>query len=352
MKLKANQVASVLADPSRYPALLFYGPDAGLVSERAAAARQGYARVGAVGDGDAAVEIQELAEETLKADPASLGAAAFAQSLFGEQTVLRLRLRGEAAKKALETLAQEARAQSAPHYPVVVEAGDLKPSSGLRKLFEQSKTWGVIACYPDTARAKSDVVEAMLRQAGLSIDPKALALLLSMLGDDRAQTRQEINKLILYKDARREGDGPAVTAQDITAILATSPTVSADTLLEKIIAGNLKDLDRTLIGLDEQGLVPAQVLRGLISRLRDVELLKAETAQGASLEQAFGRIRLSKFHPRAKLFSAAVGWFSAGRLSRALSLTLTTELAMRQTGSRESVLLNRCALALSRLPKG
>ncbi len=100
-----------------------------------------------------------------------------------------------------KTLADDVKALCAappPDTTVLIEAGDLKKGVGLRSVVEAARQAIALPCYSDDARSVDTVIDDELRNAGLSIDPEARALLRRNLGGDRMATRAEVAKLALY----------------------------------------------------------------------------------------------------------------------------------------------------------
>src|SRR4030095_182106 len=76
---------------------------------------------------------------------------------------------------------------------LIVEAGNLRPDSGLRKAFEANKTAAALLCSSD-ARALSQMIESELADAGLNIDRETRGYLMTRLGADQALSRSEVVK--------------------------------------------------------------------------------------------------------------------------------------------------------------
>ena len=70
--------------------------------------------------------------------------------------------------------------------------------------------------------------------AGLTPDPAALSYLLANLGGDRALTRSELDKLVLYV-----GKGPRVTLADAAAMVGDSAERTLDDLSHAVAGGDV-----------------------------------------------------------------------------------------------------------------
>ena len=169
--------------------LLLYGPDQGLVHERADI----LART-VVDDLRDPFRVVELTGKTLKEDPARLADEANALSFGGGGRVIRL----QDATDSLSALFKEFFASSRIEALVIVEAGPLKAQSSLRKTFEGAKNAAVIACYEDEKADLRNIVKESLGKHNISVSPDALAVLIDCLGADRLMSRSELDKLALY----------------------------------------------------------------------------------------------------------------------------------------------------------
>src|SRR6185437_13779323 len=127
---------------------LVYGPDAGLVQERAEKLLKSV-----VPDLTDPFNVSDLSEAVLLNDPARLADEAAAISMMGGRRVVRVRGASNDLADLFESFLDDPPGDAL----VVVEAGDLNKGTGLRKLFEADKAAAAIACYADTVRNLEEV---------------------------------------------------------------------------------------------------------------------------------------------------------------------------------------------------
>src|SRR5689334_5862689 len=166
--------------PRNIIAVLIYGPDQGLVRERAETLAKSV-----VPELTDAFRVAELDEATLNADPARLFDEAAAISMLGGRRVVRVRGAGNTLAKLFEEFLDAPAGDAL----IVVEGGDLSKSAAIRRVFEAADNAASIACYGDTARDLPDVVRIALKAEGLAITPDALDYAAARLGSDRGVTR-------------------------------------------------------------------------------------------------------------------------------------------------------------------
>src|SRR6202042_1660080 len=115
---------------------------------------------------------------------------------------------------------------------IVIEAGELRPESPLRKACERAKTGVAIACYPDTERDLAKLIDDELKLSGLRIAPDARAVLMTLLGGARQASRNEWRKLTLYAHGKGE-----VTLDDVMAVVADASELKIDPIVDGAFAG-------------------------------------------------------------------------------------------------------------------
>src|SRR5690348_10447250 len=172
--LRGKDVDSFLArpDPGR-PIVLLYGPDAGLVRERADALM-----ASAVDDPNDPFSLVRLDGDELAAEPSRLVDEAMTVPLFGGRRAIRVKAGSRSFASGVETLTDS----PIKDCRIVIEAGELRPEAPLRKVCERAKNAVAIACYPDTERDLAKLIDDELRLSNLKIAQDARATLMSLLG--------------------------------------------------------------------------------------------------------------------------------------------------------------------------
>lgn len=335
MKLSQPEVERFLKQPDpRRPAALIYGPDEGLVRERA------LALIGAVLDDLAdPFRMSELAADSLRGDPARLVDEARSLCLMGGRRVVRLRQASDQHSAPCRALL----ALDAIEALVVVEAGDLGKSSSLRKLFEQAGNAVAIACYRDEGRDLAQLIDRLLAELGLRADAEARSHLIEHLGGDRAVTRAELQKLALYMDAAPGGPLRPVGLAEAAAVIGDSSALGIDDLVHATALGHPDQLEHCLERLLGQGEAPVRLLRATANHFARLHRFAAQTEQGASAEQLIARAMPPIHFRRRPDTQQALRLWSSVRLRRGLARLLAAEIACKTTG-RPAALLCRSTL--------
>ena len=231
--IKASDAEAFIArpDPAR-PVVLIFGPDAGLVSERATALIKA-----SVDDVNDPFSLVRLEAEELSANPARLAEEAQTIPLFGGRRAVWAKAGSRNIAPAVEAVLGLPTSECR----VVIEAGDLRRNSPLRVLCERAKNAAALPCYADTERDLGRLVDSEMRAAGLALKPDARAMLIPLLGGDRAASRNELRKLALYARGRAEID-----VDDIAAVVSDASALALDELVDTAFAGRPSDLEAQL----------------------------------------------------------------------------------------------------------
>jgi DNA polymerase III subunit delta len=325
---KSSAVASFLRSPdASCRAVLLYGPDAGLVAERAAALAATFAR----GDKGGA-EIVRLDDRDLAEDPARLEVELRTKPMFAASQVVRV-----TAGARLDVPGLKALLASPFDNALIVEAGNLRPDSALRKLFEKDKQAAALPCYGDE-RGLASLIDAELAHAGLRIDHETRRYLMTRLGADQALSRSEVTKLALY--AKGEGN---VSHEDIDAIVGDAAETALETFVYAASGGDAAVALRELQRLAASGTEAQAALIALARHF--TQLHKVAAAQSA--EEAVKSLRPRPHFKREPEFLAHSRRLGAARLSHMLPLIQETIRRTRRSPELEGAFTERLLLTLT-----
>jgi DNA polymerase-3 subunit delta len=335
VKIEPRQVEAFLRKPDPgVRAVVFHGDDDGLIAERAAALARTVCP-----DLNDPFRVVDIAGETLKADPARLADEFGAMSLMGGRRVIRVRPAGEESAAAVENLV----AATAGDALIVLEAGNLTKRSTLRSLAEAERCLAALACYMDGDEALEKLVGSAVREAGLAIEPAALDWIVDRLGGDRAQSRSEIDKLLLYKE---DDPGRTITVQDAVEILGDTAAIGIDEVIAATFDGELAALDRALDRVFAEGGNPVQLVRAL---QRHADQLHLVSGHGGRFESAIHKVRgLPRGGPVRQRFERHLRAWPLSRLSAALSTILDAEIECKSTGLPDQTIAQRLCFRLGR----
>jgi DNA polymerase-3 subunit delta len=329
---KSSAVASFLKSPKpNCRAVLVYGPDAGLVAERATALAQHFE-----GRGKSSAEIVRLDDRDLAEDPARLEIELKTAPMFASHSVVRL-----AAGPRLDVPALKALLATEFANPLIVEAGNLRPDSGLRKLFEAHKTAAALPCYSDE-RSLAGLIDAELSNAGLRIDRDTRDYLMTRLGADQALSRAECVKLALYAQGRGR-----ISHEDVEAIVGDAAETAIENFVYATSGGDVRAALGELQRLAAAGTNRAAALSALGRHFTQLHRVASTASSGGSLEDSVKALRPRPHFKREPLFVAHCKRWGAARLAHALPLIQEAMHRSRRAPDLESAFAERLVLALT-----
>ncbi len=319
MKLAGARVAAFLQKPDPdIRAVLIYGPDEGLVRERAAT----IARTVCADLADP-FRVADLSAAALAADAARLADEAAQLSLTGGRRVVRVRGAGDTLAKLfaefLKTVSGDAL--------TIVESGDLPTRSTLRRAFETAPAGAAVACYPDTPRDLAAVIRETLAAHRVTVSRDAGQFLVEHLGGDRGLTRSELEKLVLYV-----GDGRRIELEDVRLSVSDSAALELDDAVMAAAEGDLPKLERVLGRVFQEGELPVSVIRALLRHLHRLDLLSAQLAAGGALDEVVRAARPPIFFKQENNFRRQLGLWTEARLRPELDRVARAERDIKTTG--------------------
>lgn len=334
---KAHEVERWLARPeATYRIVLIYGPDRGLVSERA--------RRFAEGTGlplDDPFTVVRLDAGEVEQQPGRLADEAQTVPMFSSQRLIWVK--GGANQKALVADITALIAAPPADCVVLIEAGDLRKGSALRAAVERGDGAMALPCYADDGRGIDAVIDEALGAAGLAIALDARQALKANLGGDRLATRGELEKLALYCAGKGE-----VTVEDIRLLTGDVAGLSADETVDAVITGQFKEFDNTFGRFLSAGNPPFLILSATLRQVHALQVLRrAMDANGQSASAAVASARPPVFFSRRKTVETALTRWSAAALQGAADRLQAAILRTRRTPALAIPIARQALMALA-----
>ncbi|MCC8933215.1 DNA polymerase III subunit delta [Rhizobium sp. 'Codium 1'] len=281
-EIKSHEFEGFLHKSVRhYRIFVIYGPDRGLVAERGAQIAKSTGVD--LADGFALIKLDA---SDIQSDPGRLLDEVNAFGLFGGEKLIWIR--GAANEKQLVDGLAHIASQPPEGSYVLVEAGDLKKGSALRKVAESERRIACIACYQDDARALNGLIDTELAASNMRITPAARQLLLDSIGGDRIASRNEVQKLILYcmKDE-------LIDEAHVLDIVGDASAVSIDEVVDAVLAGDPDGFLHAVQKVIASKTAVFLVLQGTMKQLQSLELMRLEMEerqqQAPQVMQTLGR---------------------------------------------------------------
>jgi len=332
--LKSADIERFIArpDPAR-PIALVYGPDAGLVHERAERLIKA-----SIDDPSDPFSLVRLNGDDLAGEPSRLVEEANTIPLFGGRRAVWVKAGSRNFAAAVEALT----AAAPPDCRVVIEAGDLRRNAPLRAICERAKNAVTLPCYVDDERTLAALIDDEMRTAGITISSDARTALVPLLGGDRLASRSELQKLALY--ARDRG---SVELADVMAVIADASTLALDELIDAAFAGRTVELEAQFAKTQVAGTSAGTIVSAALRQVAGLHRARLAVEDGMSSQQAVeGMQPFVHFSRKAAVESALRTW-SSERLERAMGQLAEALLETRRQPDLADAIAQRTLLSLA-----
>ncbi|MEZ5815298.1 MAG: DNA polymerase III subunit delta [Alphaproteobacteria bacterium] len=336
MKLAYRDIEPFVKAPN--PAarvILTYGPDNGLMKERAQI--MGKTVIGDLNDPFNAVT---LSTDLLSEDPARLSDEAGAISMMGGHRLIRV----EDASDKITPLIKTYLENPSESTLIILEAGELSPRSSLRKLCESAKNAAAVPCYVEDERDLARLIRETCQSENIGIDQDAVSWLAANISGDRAKARNELEKLITYKGQ----DKTPVSIDNVRACCGEAGALALDDLVYATAGHNTAAALKTFNQLIEEGISFVVILRALQTHFRKLHLTKTKVESGESPETAMKSLSPPIFFKQQNAFKTQINRWSVNGLAKVLQKLMDLESQCKQTGAPVETLCSQAVLGISK----
>lgn len=336
MKLTWKQIDPFVKNPDpKARAVLVYGPDDGLMRERAAAIGKSVTP-----DLNDPFNVAVLDGELLVSDPARLFDEANAISMMGGARLIRI----ENASDKISPILRDYLDSPSAENLVILEAGELGPKSPLRALFEKSPNAAALPCYVEDARGIATVIRAQISDAHKTIDGDALQWLAAAVVGDRGRARAEVEKLLIYM-----GEDNKIRLDDVRNACGEAGETSLDDLVYAVAGGRTEAALTTFHKLQEEGVVPITILRSLQNHFRKLHYTRSLMNAGMGAHEAMKSLQPPIFFKLEEAFLAQINKWPAARLLAILERLAQIEADTKKTGAPAETLMAQAVLGIARM---
>lgn len=335
---KAHEVDGWLARPDgAVKIVLLYGPDRGLVSERA--------RIFAGKTGlplDDPFSVMRIDAGEAEQQPGRLIDEARTVPMFSDRRLVWVRNAG-----AGKVFAEDVKALAAdpPRDAIVlIEAGDLKKGAPLRTVVEGAFAAIALPCYADEAKGVDAVIDDELQKAGMTITLEARQALRRSLGGDRMASRGEVEKLVLYAQGKDQ-----ISLEDVDLAIGDVAGLSVDEVIDSVLDCRLDVFETAFARLVASG--NNQIYPMLAAAMRQFQTLHAlrgaMDAKGQSAAAAVAGARPPVFFSRRRTVENALQRWSADGAARVLERLQNAVLQTRRRPELAEAIARHTLLAVA-----
>jgi len=321
MKLTNRDVVSFFRSPPKgITGVLIYGNDPMRVSDK----RKQFIKSLLGANADKEMRLARISREILKKEPEQAIDLCKAQGFFPGERALLIE---EANETITDIIIKAVEAWKDGDATIVVTAGSLKPSSSLRKFFEQKKNTYSVPIY-DNPMTKFEV-EKIIAESGLqNVTQDSFAQLLTVASElQPGDFKQTVDKLALYKLS----DEKPVTYQDIINCKPISNEADIDEVLSVILAGNEFKVSQILGRLSSQGTLPVTLI---IAATKHFKALFSIISNPGGVNAGATALRPPIYGPRKEALTNQAQKWGPVKIKTAIKILTATDLQLRSSSQQ------------------
>lgn len=328
--------------PKEMRAILLYGPDQGLVKERATVIAKTV-----VSDLNDPFSYLDLHADIVDKEPSRLLDEAFALSFLGGRKVIRITQADDDITQACKALLEN---ETPCENLVIIEAGNLDTKSALRAYFESAKTknGAAVACYAEEGKTLDATIRQILSENNKSASFDVIQYLSSNMQSNRMIVRSEIEKLVTYV-----GTKTAITLDDAQACIGNQSDTSFSVICTAVGTGNIKVLDEKLSLAFMEGIFPQSLIRGLQNHLKRLHKAKILLEKTQNIKEVMEKqIYPAVFWKEQDVFVAQMNKWDIKRLEMMLIILSQAEKQCKMTGIPAETVCRQTFLNIARRARG
>ena len=304
---------------------MLYGPDQGLVRERARQLAHHFCD-----QPDDPFAQANLTGQQVSEDKVRLADEANAVNIFGGLRLVTLSGSGTEMTEAVKL----AFANPKPEARIIIRANDVNTRHALVKLCEETKFCASIGCYSDDARNLSEIARDIFARDKIRVSGEVMLAITARLGADRQMSLSELNKLALYA-----GDGGSLTVEDVAIALGDSGKVAIDEVSLALLTGQIEAFERDYARLRHEGIQPIAVIRQLLTLFKNMQMAKAHMqAAGLLLRRlpSCARPFIFKMKP---VLTRQLSLWRPEQISQSIDRLMQAEIQTKSAGSADPATL-------------
>ncbi len=344
MKIPPARTQSFVNDieKSQYFAVLIYGPDGGAVSNLASKLAGKIVR-----DPNDPFTATTVDNNRISEEPTIIYDEMSAISLFGDKKLIMFRNAEnnkdtvEAIESAVSGIPQSARKASF----LIVTAGDLPPTSALRKFFDANDSCASIACYVEDERDLAAKITRLFAGRKMRAAERGVIEYLadSCQGDSNI-IEMEIEKLELYL-----GDRKDVRLEDVLATTGNTTEVEIQDISNFVCENKISAAQIAVKRAMDAGVAPIFIIRSLQRYIEKLHGCVDQVNEGKTVETAMASLRPPIFFKQAPVFRVHLNNMMkkpADKIWNSYKILYNAESELKESGSEPELITSRAIASI------
>lgn len=337
MKIAATKIDSFIErEINKVKAILLYGPDVGLLSERS-----DKIKTKILGEEiDPFLYIKYSAKSLLN-DPGKLADEINSMPFIPGTKLIIIDDVSSSFSEELEYSLDNHKGDSF----VLLKAGDLATSSKLRKIAENRSDILSAPCYVDDQFALANLVRRELDKESYKYPANLPNYIASLFAGNRLLVTSELSKLALYLGDRKE-----ITEQDVQEIIHGLKEENYQEIANSVASKNINETIKEIKNHLFQGVFPVTIIRALINYFTKLLYVKARHVDGMDIEQAVSELRPPIFFKQKNIFKNHLQKWQLKEIQNFLQLLEKLEVIFKSetTYFAEIILLEQISRTINR----
>ena len=276
----------------------------------------------------------EFTSGDLKDDASKLVDEATAISFLGTRKVIKIKDATDDVAEIIKNLLDNYDKLEAF---ILVSAGELAANSKLRLLFENNKRLAVLPNYLDDGEGLTQLIKQTLNNAGIrKVPDDVLMFLRSRLGENRATTRMELEKLALYLYGKAE-----VTVDDARKCVMDSSSINLQDLPLAVAEGNHKKLALILPRLLGEGNYPVQLLKIVLNHFKNLYFMAGEIESGKWVNDVIENVKPPIFWKLKPSYEKQLKFWTTEKIIRVISEINDADIRCKAANAPQETILSQ-----------
>ena len=322
------------------PAILLYGQDYGLISERSSIIINSFFKNTKYQHNS--LNIIDIMYNDILSNPEILEIEASSISLLSSKKVIRIKDTND----ALHNVVEDYLLNSYKDCLIILLSEPLSPRSKIRKLFEAHEKAVVLPCYNDENNNIVSLINSAFKEEGVYADDDSINLFANYLGVDRLITKGEIEKAILYA-----GKDKKLDSKDLTSFISDQTSLSIDELYDFSLAGNLKEAYSILIKIQKEGTPAIQIIRSFIRQMQSLYNIINASSLNSNFNNIIDNIRPPIYFKRKNNIKSQAQSWSLQKVNKALLLLESAEISCKRPKSNVDIITKQAILSIGLINK-
>ena len=332
MKVFPNKLDSYLKDLIGIKAILLYGPNYGLTHIISNKIIKSFIP----SDNDVIMNEQPdiLYSDIIKSDPTVLTNKIFTTNLFGEeQKIIIIKNGTDNITKIISNCIE------LPSYPtktiIVVIAGELSPSSSIKKLFEQHKKTLSIACYLNNQEQTKQLITNFFKLNNITAEADVITYLSHNLSADSLLATNDLNSLLLYIYPTKH-----IILSNIQDIFQDQSLITMDKFINALFLKNTvaaySILSKLLVSTN-----PVMIITVIKNYIYKLHLVKAAIQNGMNNQEAMKLLYPPIFFANQPAFTSSLSLYSLTELKRLTDDIIKIDIQLKSYSTIGEILIKQ-----------